>query len=154
QIPAWWRLEEESQMCHEASAVSVPARILVVEDNADSAETLAKLLELLGHKVQIARDGPQAIASALLCQPEYILLDIGLPGMDGYQVAARLRQEVSFQKTVIIAVTGYGLPQDRQRCHSAGIDFHLLKPVDLPVLRSLLSRSEAVPDGPGCSPGG
>jgi len=140
-------------MCHETSAVPVAARILVVDDHADYAESVAKLLELLGHEVQVASDGPHAIASALLWQPDFILLELGLPGMDGYQVAARLRQEASCQKTVIIAVSGYGLPKDRQQSHTAGINFHLLKPIDIPVLQSLLIRSQALSNGQGPSPG-
>jgi CheY-like chemotaxis protein len=114
-------------------------RILVVEDQVDVAETMARLLELFGHEVQVARDGPQALATALAWRPDFILLDLGLPGMDGYEVARRLRQEPACQKTVLIAVTGHGQPVDRQRSHAAGIDYHLLKPVQPDVLRSLLS---------------
>jgi CheY-like chemotaxis protein len=117
-------------------------RILVAEDNKPTSESSAKLLELLGHEVLIARDGPQAIALALSWQPEFILLDIALPTIDGYAVAARLRQEEACQKTIIIAVTGYGQVDDRRRSREAGIDHHLLKPVSADALLPLLSRSD------------
>jgi two-component system OmpR family response regulator len=132
----------------------IGAQVLVVEDHADTVESMAKLLELFGHEVQIARDGPQAIAAARRWRPEFILLDLGLPGMDGYEVARRLRQEGPCQETVVIAVTGYGQPEDRERSRAAGIDHHLLKPVDPDVWRSLLSRSEAAGGGDDGSPGG
>jgi CheY-like chemotaxis protein len=115
-------------------------RILVAEDNKTTAESAAKLLELLGHEVLVARDGTQAIALALSWRPEFILLDIALPTIDGYAVAARLRQEDVCRDTIIIAVTGYGQENDRRRSHEAGIDHHLLKPVSSDVLLPLLSR--------------
>jgi CheY-like chemotaxis protein len=116
-------------------------RILVAEDNKTTAESAAKLLALLGHEVVVAHNGPQAIALALSWRPEFILLDIGLPAIDGYAVAAHLRQEEVCQDTIIIAVTGYGQEDDRRRSHDAGIDHHLLKPVSADALLSLLSRS-------------
>jgi CheY-like chemotaxis protein len=115
-------------------------RILVAEDSKATAESMAKLLELLGHEVLVTRDGPQAIAAALTWRPEFILLDIGLPAVDGYGVAAQLRQEAVCRDTIIIAVTGYGQDGDRQRSREAGIDHHLLKPVSSASLLSLLSR--------------
>jgi CheY-like chemotaxis protein len=121
-------------------------RILVVEDHEDVADSTARLLRLHGYEVQVARDGPEAITAALHWEPDFILLDIGLPGLDGYEVAERLRQEASLQKTVIIALTGYGQTEDRQRSREAGIDHHLLKPVDLAELLSLLSRPGATSD--------
>ena len=116
-------------------------RILVAEDLKAAAESTAKLLELLGHEVLVARDGPQAIAAALTWRPEFILLDIGLPAVDGYAVAARLRQEEVCRDTIIIAVTGYGQEDDRRRSRESGIDHHLLKPVSSGALLPLLSRS-------------
>jgi CheY-like chemotaxis protein len=116
-------------------------RILVAEDSKATAESMAKLLELLGHELLVARDGPQAIAAALTWRPEFIMLDIGLPAVDGYTVAARLRQEEVCRDTIIIAVTGYGQEDDRRRSREAGIDHHLLKPVSADVLLPLLSRS-------------
>jgi CheY-like chemotaxis protein len=124
--------------------VRVGARVLVVEDNADSAESMARLLELFGHEVQVARDGPQALEAARGWRPEFVLLDLGMPGMDGYEVATRLREEAACRESVLIAVTGYGQPEDRRRSRAVGIDHHLLKPVDPDGLLSLLSRSERV----------
>jgi CheY-like chemotaxis protein len=127
-------------------------RILVVEDNADSAETLARLLELSGHEVRVARDGPEAIAAALSWRPAFVLLDLGLPAMDGCEVAIRLRREAACRECVLIAVTGYGQPEDRRRSRAAGIDHHLLKPVDPEVLLALLARAGAVSGAEGGSP--
>src|SRR5436305_1921998 len=103
-------------------------RILVVDDYQDAAESLCRLLKMHGHEVQAARDGSEAIAAALAQRPEFVLLDLALPGMDGYQLAARLRGEASCRQAVIIAVTGYGRPEDREQSHAAGINHHLLKP--------------------------
>ncbi len=128
----------------------VAARILVVDDHSDAAESMTRLLHLYGHEVQVAHDGPQAVATALCWNPEFILLEIGLPAMDGYEVAIRLKREASCEKAVLIAVTGYGQPEDRQKSRAAGIDHHLLKPVDPCVLRSLLSRPAMGP----CAGGG
>jgi CheY-like chemotaxis protein len=129
-------------------------RILVVDDNTDTTESMAKLLAIFGHEVRIARDGPGAIEAALTWRPEFVLLDIGLPGVDGYEVASRLRRAASCRDTVIIAVTGYGQPEDRQRSAAAGIDHHLLKPAVWDQLLSLLSRRGSTSDGDGSSSGG
>jgi len=119
------------------------SRILVVEDNADTAESMARLLRLLGYEVQIAHDGPRAIEMALRQRPDFVLLDIGLPGMDGYEVAVRLRQEASCQDAVLIAISGYGRSEDRQRSREAGIDHHLIKPIDHHELLALLAQRVA-----------
>src|SRR4051812_20383596 len=103
------------------------ANILVVEDYDDSADSMALWLKLCGHDVQIARDGYQAIEMARRELPNFVLLDIGLPGLDGYQVASRIRQELG-TLPIIIAITGYGREEDRQRALTAGCDHHLLKP--------------------------
>jgi len=128
-------------------------RILVVEDDADSAASMAKLLELFGYQVQVARDGPQALDAACRWRPECVLLDLGLPAMDGFEVARRLRQLPGCRDSVLIAVTGYGRPEDRQRSSAVGIDHHLLKPVDSGALLSLLSRPASPPDAGGGSRG-
>ena len=117
------------------------ARILVVDDYRDTAESMAIWLKQLGHAVNIARDGVEAIEIARRERPQYVLLDLGLPRLDGYQVASRLRQELP-EPLVIIAVTGYGRDQDRRRALEAGCDHHLLKPVDPDVLMSLLSGKD------------
>jgi CheY-like chemotaxis protein len=119
------------------------AGILVVDDDKDTASTMACLLEHVGHDVHIARNGDQAIEIARRQHPKYVLLDIGLPGLDGYQVASRLRQELA-ESTVIIAVTGYGREADRRRALASGFDHYFVKPVlDHDALIALLSTSNA-----------
>ncbi len=115
------------------------SRILIVDDNVDNTLGLARLLKLLGHEIRTAHDGPDAIREALAFRPEFILLDIGLPGMDGYQVARRLRQE-GISEAVIIAITGYGQEEDRVRSRAAGFDHHLVKPVDYNALITLIDQ--------------
>jgi DNA-binding response OmpR family regulator len=115
------------------------SRILVVEDFAEAANSLAKLLTMFGYEVEIARDGMQAIESAVRARPDFVLLDIGLPGMDGFEVATRLREELSGRKTVIIATTGYHQSEFRERSRSVGIDFYMVKPLDPDALLRLLS---------------
>ena len=123
-------------------AIAHRARILVVDDNVDMVRGLVRLLELLGHDVQSAYDGPTAIETARVHRPEFVLLDLGLPGMDGYQVATRLRQEQGSQDAVIIAVTGYGQEDDRCRSREAGFNHHLVKPIDHNVLNTLIGQSQ------------
>ena len=118
-----------------------PARVLVVDDNADTARGMALLLKFYGHDVQTANDGRAAINLAQVYRPDIVLLDIGLPGMDGYQVAARLRQEEALKGSVIIAVSGYGQEEDRRRSREAGFDHHMVKPVDHNALLRLLAQS-------------
>ena len=116
-----------------------PSRILVVDDNVDTARGMARLLKLLGHEVAVAHDGPEGIEAARRHRPDFVLLDIGLPGMDGYEVASRLRREECGKDAVIIAISGYGREEDRRRSKGAGIDHHLIKPLDQDALLSLLS---------------
>ena len=132
-----------------AAGVQPGTRVLVVDDSVDTVESTARLLKLHGHEVQTACDASEAIAAALRWHPEFVLLDLGLPNIDGYQVAARIRQEASCQGTVLIAVTGYGRPEDRQRSREAGITYHLLKPVDPGALLALLSPTEPAGSGDG-----
>jgi CheY-like chemotaxis protein len=120
-------------------AASRPLRVLVVEDNVDAAESLAALLRLWNHDVAVAHDGGTALEAAREKQPEVVLLDIGLPGLDGYQVARRLREEVGLAHTLLVAMTGHGQPEDRQRSQEAGIHHHFVKPVEPIVLRNLLA---------------
>ncbi len=130
-----------------AGGVAAPARpvegsrILVVDDNADTARGMARLLRLLGNQVEIAGDCRTAIEMAGKLKPEFVLLDIGLPGMDGYQVAARLREEPCCRNALIIAISGYGQEEDRRRSAAAGFDHHLVKPVDFDSLITLIGRS-------------
>ncbi len=113
-------------------------RILVVDDNADAAEMLAMTLEAEGHEVVAAHSGPAALEMAAGYRPNVVLLDIGMPGMDGYEVARRLRQEPGMTDASLVAVTGYGQEEDRERTCAAGFDEHLVKPVDLDALRRVL----------------
>jgi PAS domain S-box-containing protein len=117
-------------------------RVLVVDDNADTAWGVSKLLTLLGHQVRMAHDGPTAISVAQSYKPEVVLLDIGLPGMDGYAVTKQLRQESSCDGAVIVAVSGYGQEEDRRRSREAGFDRHLVKPVDYDALLSVFARPQ------------
>jgi len=119
-------------------------RILLVEDDGDSAETLAVLLRIYGHEVQVARDGPTALRLAADQPPDVALLDLGLPGMDGCEVARRLREQEADKLPLLITVTGYGQDEDRRCSKEAGIHLHLLKPVDGEALNRLLQRFQAV----------
>ncbi len=114
-------------------------RVLVVDDNADSAESMAMLLDLQGHETRSALDGPAALEAAEVFRPEVILLDIGLPGMDGYEVARRLRTQPHMDKTVLVAMTGYGHQRDHLQAKTAGFDHHLVKPVDPEALQRVLA---------------
>jgi CheY-like chemotaxis protein len=114
-------------------------RVLVVDDNADAAEMLELLLEASGHDYRTAYDGPSAIQAALEYRPDVILLDIGLPGLDGFEVARRLRQQYSLSNVVLVAVTGYGQESDLSRSLDAGFDHHLIKPVSFEKVKQLLA---------------
>jgi CheY-like chemotaxis protein len=113
-------------------------RVLVVDDNEDAALTLAECVKALGHEVRVAFDGEEALRMAKQLVPDAVLLDIGMPVLDGYQVAARLRQDPAFLSTRIVAITAYGTENDIQAAMAAGFDVHLLKPVDFPVIATLL----------------
>lgn len=116
-------------------------RILVVEDNPDAAATMRDLLELAGHEVELAMNGSDGVAAARQFHPEVVLCDLGLPGMDGYEVAAELRRDPTTASARLIAVTGYGRDEDRRRSKEAGFDIHLTKPVDPRQLRRLIRES-------------
>ena len=128
---------------HVAAAVPSPGsstlrRVLVVDDNIDSAESLALLLRLKGYDVEVAHDGPAALEAAVSFQPEAVLLDIGLPGLDGFQVAGELRLRPPTERALLVALTGYGQEDDQRRSREAGFDHHLVKPVDPQVIYELL----------------
>jgi CheY-like chemotaxis protein len=123
----------------ESATPSRGLRVLVVEDNIDAAESLTSLLRLWNHDVTMVHDGRSALEAARQQRPEVVLLDIGLPGLDGYQVARRLREDLGLDQTLLVAMTGYGQPEDRRRSQEAGIHHHFVKPVEPMVLRNLLS---------------
>jgi len=112
-------------------------RVLVVDDNLDAANALRYLLENDGHEVRLAADGASGLALAREFRPHIILLDIGLPKLNGYQLAQEVRADPALREVTIIAVTGYGQPEDRERAAAAGIDYHLTKPVEFQSLQRL-----------------
>ena len=120
-------------------------RILLVEDDEDTVWSLSMLLRVYGHEVDVARDGPTALRLAEDHAPDVALLDFGLPGgMDGCEIARRLRVMATDKPPFLIAVTGYGLDEDRRRCAEAGIHLHLLKPVDSETLNRVLEKFKAM----------
>ena len=116
-----------------------PLRVLVVDDSEDTAETMGTLLEMAGHTIQVAHSGPAALEAAAAFRPEVILLDIGLPGLDGFQVAQRLREDPTLKDVTLIAASGYGQQEDLRRSKEVGIDRHLVKPVDPRELQEILA---------------
>ena len=118
---------------------AVPRRVLLIEDNADVRDGLRLLLEEWGHPVEEAADGPSGVARALEVRPNVALVDVGLPGLDGYAVARRIRAAPGGEEIRLVALTGYGQPEDRRRAFEAGFDAHLVKPVDPDELLRLLN---------------
>jgi signal transduction histidine kinase/ActR/RegA family two-component response regulator len=125
-----------------AAATAEPLRVLVVDDNHDAAASLASLLTIWGERVAVAHDGQAALDTARTFAPHVVLLDIGLPGLDGYEVARRLRAQPTRTRAVLIALSGYGQAEDERRAREAGFDHHLVKPVDPEVIRELLAKTE------------
>jgi len=132
------RCPTESGSTLGSKSEAVRRRVLVVDDNADAADLLAQALRLMGHVVEVAHDGQAALAAAQAFRPDTVLLDIGLPVMDGYEVARRLR--AGAPHLLLVAITGYGQSSDVERAHEAGFDHHLVKPVPLGAVRSLLEQ--------------
>lgn len=120
-------------------------RILVVDDHVDAAELLAELLEHLGHETRVAFDGPSALEIVRTFHPDLALLDIGLPRMDGYELARRLRELPSLRQTRLVALTGFGGPADREGSAAAGFDAHLVKPIEISQLESLIAGGDESP---------
>jgi CheY-like chemotaxis protein len=113
-------------------------RILVVDDNRDAADSLSMLLQFLGADVNVAYDGESALEALRSSRPSVMLLDLGMPSPDGYEVAKRVRQDPQFRDLVLIALTGWGQAENRRRTQAAGFNYHLVKPVELDALRGLL----------------
>jgi PAS domain S-box-containing protein len=128
-----------------ASRTLAPQRILIVDDNRDAADSLQALLGLLGAQVEVANDGPSALDAVSRVQPAAILLDIGLPGMSGYEVARQIRDNTAIAQPVIIALTGWGQPDARRQSRDAGFDHHLIKPLDLAALQKILDSLKTDP---------
>jgi len=129
-----------------ASGESRRSRVLIVDDNADGARSLSMLLEMGGHEVRTCYDGPAALTEAELFCPEVVLLDIGLPGMDGFEVARRLRAREASPRPLLVALTGYGQAEDVRRSREAGFDHHLVKPADPAALTALLAAATRSPE--------
>lgn len=127
-----------AQAKKDGTAAASSARVLIVDDNVDSAQGLERLLVRRGYAVEVAHDGPQALKRALASPPEVVLLDIGLPGMDGYEVARLLRTEAGCMHSFLVALTGYGQEEDRARARASGFDGHFVKPVDFKALLQTL----------------
>jgi CheY-like chemotaxis protein len=122
-----------------AEAMPAGLRVLVVDDNRDVAETTATVLRLSGCETHVAYDGPAGIEAVERLQPDAVLLDIGLPGLDGYQVVERMRRDPAHRRTLVVAVSGYGQEDDRARSMAAGFDYHVVKPIDPAVITGLLA---------------
>ena len=114
-------------------------RVLIIEDNADAAMTTQQLLQLKGHTIQIAADGLSGVKEAQIFKPEVVLLDIGLPGIDGYEVARRLRKLPETKEALLIALSGYGKPEDLLKSKKAGFNHHLVKPANMNELEALMA---------------
>jgi PAS domain S-box-containing protein len=128
---------------------SRPLRVLVVDDNRDAMESMAMLLGFWGHEVSTAGDGTEALDLVQQQRPHVVLLDIGLPGIDGYEVARRIRAQENVGKPVLVALTGYGQAEDRQRAREAGFTLHLVKPVEPDALQRALALVDRGPDAEG-----
>lgn len=115
-------------------------RILVVDDNDDAATSLALLLSLSGHQVEVENSGPAALRKAAHFLPQAVFCDLGMPGMSGHEFATRLREDPRFASTLLVALTGWGSEDDRKRSRAAGFDAHLTKPVSVAALTALLAR--------------
>ena len=136
-LPLHARTARAEQPLKSSAGRETPRRIVVIDDNLDAAESLAMLLRLKGHEVHVAYDGPTGVALTLKTAPDCVLVDIGLPGIDGYEVAKRLRAQDS-NGMLLVALTGYGNNEDRIKSEQAGFDHHLVKPVPQSVLEDLL----------------
>src|SRR5690606_34477114 len=117
-------------------------RILVIDDNADALNVLGRLLKLCGHQVATAPSGKMGLDQVAAFQPDAVLLDLGMPEMDGYETARRLREMPQGQSVALVALTGWGQEEDRARTRDAGFDFHLVKPVDAARLQELFASLE------------
>lgn len=131
-------LSAAASVCAGSQPVRPAIRVLIVDDLVDGADSLTRVLRRLGYEVRTVYDGQSAVAAAVEFLPAAILLDFALPKLDGFQVAAQLRQNVQLQSACLIAISGFGQTADRERTRQAGFDYHLIKPADLNELQRLL----------------
>jgi CheY-like chemotaxis protein len=142
-LPAPEELPEEPWPEDGAAEGGRSLRVLVVDDSKEAAQSLAFVLGRWGYEARVAYGGEEALEEAAARRPDVVLLDIGMPSMDGYEVARRLREAQGGGKLVLVAVTGYGQEEDRRRAREAGFDYHMVKPVDPVDLRALLATAAA-----------
>ncbi|MEO8654765.1 MAG: ATP-binding protein, partial [Ramlibacter sp.] len=140
-LPRQTPVEPKAQIAAARASPPRTARIVVVEDNVDAADTLATLLRLSGHRVDVALDGPSGLDLIVQLRPQIVLCDIGLPGMDGYELAQQVRERGQLPAPVMIALTGYDGANDRARARAAGFDHHMAKPVDVAALEHLIGMA-------------
>ena len=131
--------QNSSLLATHPSSLATPLRILVVDDNVDTALSFSMLLRASGHDVQTAHDGLKAVKAAIEYRPDIVLLDIGLPGLNGYEVAKQLRAHPDMKHVVLVALTGYGQDSDRQTSSAAGFTHHLVKPARFEELQKILA---------------
>jgi CheY-like chemotaxis protein/two-component sensor histidine kinase len=131
------------------AAVPLPHRVLVVDDNRDAADSLGMLLKLLGADVKVVYDGLSALEVIGTFSPAVVLMDIGMPGLDGHEVARRVRHDLGLREVTLIAMTGWGQEDDRRRSQEAGFNHHVVKPIDVDALQTLLASLPAAKPGAG-----
>ncbi len=149
-LPSPTGLNKESPVmqAHDKEASPATCRILVVDDNQDAANALNMLLKVLGNETRTAFDGAQALKEAEAFQPDVVLLDLHMPGLNGYETARQLREQPWGRGMVLIALTGYGQDEDKRRTQAAGFDHHLVKPVEMEALQKLLPDMVSAPSSP------
>ncbi len=142
-LPPTYAPAPEQRVRSADTAAVRPLKLLIVEDNQDAAESLAQVLEIWGHEVRLALDGLAALDAAAELEPDVIFSDLGLPGIDGFELARRLREQPAFGRAVLVALSGYGRDDDKRRALEAGFDHHMVKPPDLDALAELIGRVAA-----------
>ena len=142
--PCARQADDRSQLTHAATIPAIPRNIMIVDDNVDAAELLASLLDSLGHRVAVAESSAEALASPLKTAAQIFILDIGMPGMDGFELARCLRMDPSTKDAVLIALTGYGQAHDQVLSRAAGFEHHFVKPIDIDALTKVLDDARWV----------
>ncbi len=146
-LPAMPVAPARREDAQEKTTPSSRRRVLVVDDNRDSAISLGMLLQLMGNEVRTAHDGLEAVRAAEVFRPDVVLLDIGLPKLNGYEAARRIREQPGGGDIVLIAVTGWGQEEDRRRSKEAGFNHHMVKPLEPAALEKLLAGLQVMPQG-------